>query len=38
MLVERFELGHTTLQVDHASPEGLLQIGTGTEQDPGPRH
>jgi cobalt-zinc-cadmium efflux system protein len=39
MLVERFELGHTTLQVDHASPEGLLQIGTGTGQDPGPlRH
>jgi cobalt-zinc-cadmium efflux system protein len=39
MLVERFELEHTTLQVDHASPEGLLQIGTGTGQDPGPlRH
>jgi cobalt-zinc-cadmium efflux system protein len=33
LLEERFELEHTTLQVDHASPEGLLQIGTSTEQD-----
>jgi cobalt-zinc-cadmium efflux system protein len=27
LLTERFGLDHTTLQVDHAQPEGLLQIG-----------
>jgi cobalt-zinc-cadmium efflux system protein len=27
MLTERFELDHTTLQVEHAQPDGLLQIG-----------
>jgi cobalt-zinc-cadmium efflux system protein len=26
MLNERFGLDHTTLQVDHAQPDGLLQI------------
>jgi cobalt-zinc-cadmium efflux system protein len=26
MLMERFALDHTTLQVDHAQPDGLLQI------------
>ena len=26
LLAERFALDHTTLQVDHAQPEGLLQI------------
>ena len=26
---ERFGLDHTTLQVDHAQPDGLLQIGHG---------
>jgi len=27
LLAERFRLEHTTLQVDHVAPEGLLQIG-----------
>ncbi len=27
LLAERFGLDHTTLQVDHTQPEGLLQIG-----------
>jgi cobalt-zinc-cadmium efflux system protein len=26
MLAERFGVEHTTLQVDHASPAGLLQL------------
>jgi len=27
LLAEQFQLEHTTLQVDHVAPEGLLQIG-----------
>ena len=33
MLVERFALDHTTLQVDHAQPDGLLQIQHGELRD-----
>jgi cobalt-zinc-cadmium efflux system protein len=32
-LHERFGLDHTTLQVDHAQPDGLLQIGQAGERD-----
>jgi cobalt-zinc-cadmium efflux system protein len=31
LLAERFALEHTTLQVDHVAPEGLLQIGEARE-------
>jgi len=31
LLTERFRLEHTTLQVDHVAPEGLLQIGEAGE-------
>jgi cobalt-zinc-cadmium efflux system protein len=31
LLAERFSLEHTTLQVDHVAPEGLLQIGEAGE-------
>jgi cobalt-zinc-cadmium efflux system protein len=34
MLAERFALEHTTLQVDHASADALLQIGTGAAEAP----
>jgi cobalt-zinc-cadmium efflux system protein len=37
MLAERFALEHTTLQVDHASADALLQIGTGAAEAPATR-
>jgi cobalt-zinc-cadmium efflux system protein len=33
VLHERFGLDHTTLQVDHAQTDGLLQIGQGEQRD-----
>ena len=33
VLHERFGLDHTTLQVDHAQPDGLLQIGHGEQRE-----
>jgi cobalt-zinc-cadmium efflux system protein len=37
MLKERFGIGHTTLQTDHAAPPELLQVGGLDEPDEAPR-